>query len=122
MKPCETQLLFKGKRSDTFADHFASLIPPGTTNKDIRVLVKFKVDILWKGGPLSCIKSFETQACKLCAKERLEILKFTKKTPQQAFNKSCEIFGGCRHNPHFHRFDDSPATPSTLGTDDSPRD
>jgi hypothetical protein len=44
-------------------------------------------------------------ACKLCAKERLAMLKLTWSTPHLAINRCNEIYGACRHNLGFHRFD-----------------
>jgi hypothetical protein len=37
-------------------------------------------------------------------KERLEILKFSKKTPHLLINSSTEFYGACRHKPRFHRY------------------
>ncbi len=62
-------LFINGKSSNSFALHFASLIPEGTAKKNVKDFVKVKVDILWQGDPLSCVKTFGTRACKLCAKE-----------------------------------------------------
>ena len=62
-------LFINGKSSDSFALHFASLVPEGTTKKNVKDFVKVKVDILWQGDPLSCVKTFGTRGCKLCAKE-----------------------------------------------------
>jgi hypothetical protein len=49
----------------SFALHFASLIPDGTTNKNVKDFIKVKVDILWQGDPLSCVKTFGTRNFKL---------------------------------------------------------
>jgi GIY-YIG catalytic domain len=95
----------KGKLSDSFAAHFAQLVPTNTPDKDITGNIKFKVEILWQGNPLSCVRTFGTSTCKLCAKERLAILKLTRRTPHLAINKCTEIYGACRHKPNFHRFD-----------------
>ena len=99
------QLFLKGKHSDSFAAHFAQLIPEGTASKDVKNHIKYKVEILWHGNPLATVKTFGTSACKLCAKERLAILKLTRSTPHLAINRCNEIYGACRHNPGFHRFD-----------------
>jgi hypothetical protein len=80
-------LFFEGRKSDSFASHFAKRIPEGTTAKDVN-LIKYKVDILWQGTPLACVKTFGTSACKLCAKERLAILKLTQKMPHFAINSA----------------------------------
>jgi predicted GIY-YIG superfamily endonuclease len=99
------QLFLRGKHSDSFAAHFAQLIPEGTDSKDVKNHIKYKVEILWQGNLLATVKTFGTSACKLCAKERLAILKLTRSTPHLAINRCNEIYGVCRHNPGFHRFD-----------------
>jgi hypothetical protein len=47
------QLFLRGKHSDSFAAHFAQLIPEGTESKDIKNHIKYKVEILWQGNPLA---------------------------------------------------------------------
>ena len=107
------------KLSDSFASHFAQLIPEGTETKNVKDHIKFKVDILWQGNPLTCVKTFGTSACKLCAKERLAILKLTRKTPHLAINKCTEIYGACRHKPKFHRFDHNEENNNKVSTDEA---
>ena len=34
------------------------------------------VEVIWKGDPISCLSSFGEVSCKLCMKEKVEILKF----------------------------------------------
>ena len=109
------------KRSDSFAEHFASLIPKEMERKEISKAVQLKVDILWKGNPLSCVKTFGTRACKLCSKERLEILKLVRTEPVRAINKNNEIYGACRHKPKFHKFCRL-AEPALASTDESEKD
>ncbi len=97
----------------------ASLIPDGTTKKNVKDFIKVKVDILWQGDPLSCVKTFGTRSCKLCTKERYAIIKLTRETPNLAINKCNEVHGACRHKPWFHRFDNSENANSS--TDESRR-
>jgi hypothetical protein len=80
-------LFISDKSSDSFASHFASLIPEGTVKKNVKDFVKIKVDILWQGDPLSCLPTFGTRTCKLCAKEWYAIIKLTCMTPHLAINK-----------------------------------
>ena len=98
-------LVNKGKKSDSFARHFAShhinrqtKLTTGEARKDM------KVTILWQGKAISSNKTFGTLNCALCMKERLEILKFSKKTPHLLINSSTEFYGACRHKPRFHRY------------------
>ena len=54
----DTKNLFvKNKKSDTFASHFTQLIPTGTPPSEVRKHVKFSMDILWKGDPVSCVSA-----------------------------------------------------------------
>ena len=97
-------LVMTGKKSDSFAEHFAQLVPKGLERKEVAKEIQFKVDILWKGNPVSCVKTFGTKKCKLCSKERIEILNSIYKDPTKTINKNNEIYGACRHNPKFHEF------------------
>jgi hypothetical protein len=45
----------------SFASHFTSLIPDGTTKKNVKDFMKIKVDILWQGDPTLLCKIFRYQ-------------------------------------------------------------
>ena len=109
------KLVISEKNSDSFAAHFANQVPQNTEKKAINGYVDFRVELIWKGDPLTCVKTFGTRRCKLCAKERLEIIKMCKFKPNEIINKCNEVYGACRHKPKFHRFDQHP----TAGTDES---
>jgi hypothetical protein len=114
------KLFIDGKSSDSFATHFASLVPQGTSKKSVKDFVKVKVDILWQGDPLSCVKTFGTRDCKLCSKERYARITLTHATPNLAINKCNEVHGACcQHKPRFHRFNHSGNVNSS--TDESER-
>ena len=113
------RLVLSDKKSDSFANHFAKLVPEGTEKKDIKNFIKVKVEILWKGNPLSCVKTFGTKHCKLCSKERMAILNLTRKHPEMAINKCNEVYGACRHRPRFHRFK---KVQNNASTDESDKD
>ena len=100
----EVQKLSKtGQRFDSYARHFAEIfsnfknISPDLQRNSINC------SILWEGNPISAVKTFATPICTLCAKERLETLKQSKKNPGSSINSCHEICGACRHNPKFHR-------------------
>ena len=76
-------LVKANRKSDFFAEHFAKFIPKETERKEITNLVKMEVGILWKGNPLSCVKTFGTKNCKLCMQEKIEILKQVHKDPSK---------------------------------------
>ena len=70
----------RNQATDSFAKYFAKFFdaknnPPRCPT--VRELCEFK--ILWSGNILNCMKDFGTDKCKLCMKERLEILKKTQK-------------------------------------------
>ena len=98
------------------------MIPPQTDKKKIKDYVRVKIDLLWQGNPMSCVKTFGTRACKLCSKERSAILKLTRKTPHLAINKCNEVYGACRHKPRFHRFNQSQSSDANTSTDESIKD
>ena len=62
------------------------------------------MEIIWQGNPISCMKTFRQLNCRLCMRERLEILKMGKKEPRKLINSRSEIYGACRHKPRFHRY------------------
>jgi hypothetical protein len=97
----------KGMLSDSFAKYFGSVLKDmekegRTTRKDIREIVR--VEVLWKGNPISVMKTFGQVNCTLCMKERLAIVKAMRKEPHKLINSSTEIYGTCRHKTQFHRF------------------
>ena len=100
------RLFIEDKRSDSFAAHFAALVPEGTAKKNVKDFIKVKVDILWHGDSLSCVKTFGTKGCKLCSKG-YSIIKLIHTTPHLAINKCNEVHGTCCNIPRFHRFDHS---------------
>ena len=48
-------------------------------------------------------------------KERIQILKYSKRDPNSIINSNSEFYGACRHKPRFHRYRPN-CTP--LSTDD----
>ena len=100
------RLVSKGSQSDSYAKHFAEHFEKGAklTNKMVRE--KVKMEIIWKGNPISCSKSFSKLNCTLCMKERLAILKALgdKDDKRRLINSNTELHGACRHKPKFHRF------------------
>ena len=105
---------------DSFNTHFIKRIPDNTPKEEVLQHVKAstKFRILWQGNPISCVKTFGTRHCQLCMKERLYILRSIKKNPKKTINACNEIYGACRHNPKFHRFD----TKVNASTDESDKD
>jgi hypothetical protein len=98
------QLLKTGKKTDTFASHFAKHFEgkdiPSTT--DVRDICK--IEVIWQGNATSAMKSFRKHNCALCLKERIEIAKKWYSNPKRLINSNLEIYGFCKHRPHFHRY------------------
>ena len=65
---------------------------------------KLRVEILWQGDPISCMKTFKKVGCRLCMMERVHILKVEKEDQKNFINVNEELFGACKHNTHFHRY------------------
>jgi hypothetical protein len=98
-------LMGKGVHSDSYARHFAGIWPRGAeipTPGMQRDLIK--CNILWKGNPISVVKTFGKSTCALCNRERMEIVKLSRKIPELLINSCSEIHGACRHKPRFHRY------------------
>jgi hypothetical protein len=111
------KLHHKNIKSDSYAKHFANHL-----QNFKRLSPKFQrqhisCEVIWQGNPISAVKTFKTPHCILCNRERLEILKRSKKTPHLLINSCSEIFGGCRHNPLFHRYNNR-----NTSADDSKKD
>ena len=102
-------LINRKKGADTFARHCANQLKEKEriSAEDARKCVE-KVEILWQGNPLSCVKSFKSLTCKLCMKERLLLYKARLKEKDDEtnllINTGSEIYGACRHIPRFHRY------------------
>ena len=80
-----------GKLSDSFTDHFAKPIPKNTPKAEITKNINFSMKIPWKGNPLSSTKTFGLRWCKLCSKERLEMLKMLRNDWGEAIKKCIDI-------------------------------
>ena len=99
-----TGLIKGGKPQDSFARHFAELFEGKGRATAREVKDKFRVEILWQGDPISCMKTFKKVGCKLCMMERVHILKAEKEDCKNLINVNEELFGACKHNAHFHRY------------------
>ena len=105
-------------RSDTYAKHFAAISVnyEDPSPKVIRNMASYH--ILWKGNPLSTVKTFRTDHCILCNQERLNLFKWFKTKPDKLINACPEIYGVCKHKPKFHRL----STSLSSSTDESSMD
>ena len=105
----------QGIKSDSYAKHFAEQL---SNFEDISPTLQrsnIRCSILWQGNPINVVKTFGTSNCALCNKERIEILKQSKKDPKSLINSCNEIYGACRHHPKFHRYKSrSPSTDESI--------
>ena len=63
------------------------------TLPQVRRLVR--VNVLWKGNPVGCSKTFGTVHCRLCMKERIFLLKNQSKLPTLLLNSNIGIHRDC---------------------------
>ena len=107
-----------GNRSDSCARHFARMTHNfhDPSPALLRDMVTFH--LIWKGNPLSVVKTFGAPHCLLCQQERLNIFKWMRTKPDELINKCNELCGACRHNPAFHRL----SSPNASSTDESSMD
>ena len=98
------RLVLTGKKSDSFASHFANLFKTDSIPTPSLLREKITFSILWQGNPLSVQKSFGTKNCRLCLKESIHILKNLHTDPTKLINHNSEIYTSCRHQTRFHRF------------------
>jgi hypothetical protein len=97
------KLMEKGVHSDSCARHFAGIWPRGAATPSPGMQRDMiKCEILWKGNPISVVKTFGKATCALCNRERMEIIKISQSTPDILINSCLEIHGVCRHKPRFH--------------------
>ena len=110
------QLHTKGRKSDSFASHFATQLQnfEEITPRLLRGTSNFSV--IWKGNPLAATKTFGTPHCALCSRERLEILRAARSNPDKLINSCNEIYGACRHKPRFHRYCKQTTSTDEAGT------
>ena len=109
-------LLKDGIKSDSYAKHFGHMLQywgGNITHRIQRNSITCKV--VWQGNPIAVAKTFGTRKCRLCAIEKLEILKRKRHKPETLINSCSEIHGACRHKPLFHRY----VKTAPASTDDS---
>jgi hypothetical protein len=75
-----------------------------TTPKQLRAKLIFNV--VYQGNPISAVRSFGTNRCKICMKEQIEILKHSFDPTVKLMNSRLEIHSSYLHKPEFRRFSD----------------
>ena len=112
----------KGKKKSTaFAEHFGTVFLNFQELTPRLLQNSITYSILWKGNPLSTVKTFATPHCKLCTKEKLEILKRARYKPRSLINRKRDLHEPCKHNPKFHRYyDEEDSTDETRDSRKGP--
>jgi hypothetical protein len=60
--------------------------------------------VIWKGDPITAVKTFGKNSCKRCNREIMVIIVKTEyKSPRGLINSRSELHGACHHVPRFHR-------------------
>jgi GIY-YIG catalytic domain len=107
----------KDINSDSFAAHFANQMRNFNTFSPNLLRNMYTCSIIWQANPHSAVKTFGTNHCILCSRERLEILKMSRYKPHLLINSCNEVYGACRHKPKFHRYKSIHSTDEALGAE-----
>jgi hypothetical protein len=98
------QYVEKNVLSDSYARHSEGLVPKGAKSPTPgEQRVQISCSLIWKGNPLSAVKTFGKNSCKLCNREQMAIVKAEHNNPNNLINSRSELHGACRHLPRFHR-------------------
>jgi hypothetical protein len=98
------QYVEKNDLSDSYARHFGGLVPKGAKPPTPgEQSARISCSLIWKGNPLSAVKTFGKNSCKLCNRERMAIVKAEHNNPKSLINSRSELHGTCCHLPRFHR-------------------
>jgi hypothetical protein len=73
------KLIEKGVPSDSYTRQFMGIWPRGATPALSPGMQwdMIQCEILWKGNPISIVKTFGKATCALCNRERMEIIKIS---------------------------------------------
>ena len=97
-------LLIEDVPSNSFVRHMAEhLKEANEPYSPQRIKGSIKVEILWHGNAIGCMKTFGTLRCRLCMEEKLAILRANWQQPQSLMNSIVEVNEGCKHRTRFHR-------------------
>ena len=93
-----------GTSATSFARYFGTFFQNFEVLSPRLIRNSINYSILYQGNPLSVVQTFGTPNCRLCSKERIEILKRSRHKPQSLINKRQELYEACKHKPQFHRY------------------
>jgi hypothetical protein len=94
----------KSTLSNSHAKHFGDRVPSGAKSPTPGMQRSvISCSVIWKGGPISSVKSFGKIFCRFCNCEHMAIVKAEFKSPKGLINSRSELHGACCHVPRFHR-------------------
>ena len=99
--------LKKGISDSRYAKHWASCYVKryGTKVYDVcKVRDMTHHEIIYEANPLTAVKTYGRNGCRLCMEERLEIYKESCRNQVKMINKRKEIYNTCNHNVKFHHY------------------
>ena len=87
----------KAMKTDSFATHFAKIWGDCKNTKA-------KVEVIWQGDAIKCTKLACTRGCKLCMKERMQIMQAMRDDKHKIINENDDIYAPCKCSTRFHEF------------------
>ena len=97
----------KAKSSDSFAQHFAKQCGNCENSNQIKAKLKqlVSVEVIWQGEAIQCTKSARTRDCKICMRERKQIMQAQRDDKHKVINENDDIYAACKCSTRFHKYD-----------------
>ena len=99
------ELFHSGKHSTCLARHIVNQWDQETCFTPTQVRSSMELGILWSGKMIGCMKSFGRLGCRLCAEEKLAILRAHRDPSVELMNSITDIYEPCRHRARFHKLE-----------------
>ena len=104
--PDDTSKKEKAMKTDSFATHFAKTCGDCKNSNAVKAKLKeaISVEVIWQGDAIKCTKSARTRECKLCMKERMQIMQAMRDDKHKIINENDDIYAPCKCSTRFHEF------------------
>jgi hypothetical protein len=88
-----TQYVEKNIFSDSYTKYFGGMVPHGARQAPTPGIHRdlISCSVIWKGDPITAVKTFGKNSCKLCNPERMVIVKTEYKSPRGLINSRLEL-------------------------------
>ena len=99
--------LEKNKTTSKFLSHFSRCYQKryGTKKYNVnKIRDMCHHEIIYKANPLSAVKTYGSNTCRICMVERMEILKESCRNQWKLLNRRGEIYSTCKYNVYFHQY------------------